>query len=178
MTASKLEIIVARTRPGRVGPSVARWIESQAAKQGGFDEIEVVDLAEVNLPFMNEPHHPRLGRYTHQHTREWSAKVAEADASLALSDQRGSHLRPTPKAVRPVWPPSPMRGRGDDRLTGTQSVSSLPGSATARTERGVRSPWRPPCPHPPPPQQTSPSPRPIRRPSVMSSATSRPRCAW
>lgn len=40
----------------------------------------MVDLAEVNLPFMNEPHHPRLGRYTHQHTRDWSAKVAEADA--------------------------------------------------------------------------------------------------
>jgi NAD(P)H-dependent FMN reductase len=40
----------------------------------------VVDLAEVNLPFMNEPHHPRLGRYTHQHTKDWSAKVAEADA--------------------------------------------------------------------------------------------------
>ncbi|CAL9464148.1 NADPH-dependent FMN reductase [Streptomyces sp. enrichment culture] len=77
---TKLEIIVASTRPGRVGPSVARWIESEAAAHAGFDEIEVVDLAEVNLPFMNEPHHPRLGRYTHQHTLDWSAKVAEADA--------------------------------------------------------------------------------------------------
>lgn len=77
---SKLEIIVASTRPGRLGPSVARWIEAEAATHGGFDEIEVVDLAEVNLPFMNEPHHPRLGRYTQQHTRDWSAKVAEADA--------------------------------------------------------------------------------------------------
>jgi NAD(P)H-dependent FMN reductase len=77
---SKLEIIVASTRPGRVGPSVAHWIESEAARHGGYDEIEVVDLAEVNLPFMNEPHHPRLGRYTHQHTKDWSAKVAEADA--------------------------------------------------------------------------------------------------
>ncbi|MFB6770728.1 NADPH-dependent FMN reductase [Streptomyces sp. NPDC056337] len=77
---SKLEIIVASTRPGRLGPSVARWVESEAVAHSGFDEIEVVDLAEVNLPFMNEPHHPRLGRYTHQHTRDWSAKVAEADA--------------------------------------------------------------------------------------------------
>ncbi|MFI7699506.1 NADPH-dependent FMN reductase [Nonomuraea sp. NPDC049480] len=42
--------------------------------------IELVHLAEANLPFMNEPHHPRLGKYTHQHTRDWSAKVAEADA--------------------------------------------------------------------------------------------------
>ncbi len=77
---SKLEIIVASTRPGRLGPSVARWIEDEAAKHGGFDEIEIVDLAEVNLPFMNEPNHPRLAQYTHQHTRDWSAKVAEADA--------------------------------------------------------------------------------------------------
>jgi NAD(P)H-dependent FMN reductase len=29
---------------------------------------------------MNEPHHPRLGNYVHQHTRDWSAKVSEADA--------------------------------------------------------------------------------------------------
>ncbi|MFJ6530537.1 NADPH-dependent FMN reductase [Streptomyces longwoodensis] len=77
---SKLEIIVASTRPGRVGPSVARWIEAEAVAHAGFTEVETVDLAEVNLPFMNEPHHPRLGRYTHQHTRDWSAKVAEADA--------------------------------------------------------------------------------------------------
>ncbi|MDA5143444.1 NAD(P)H-dependent oxidoreductase [Streptomyces sp. AD681] len=77
---SKLEIIVASTRPGRVGPSVARWVEAEAATHGGFTDIEVVDLAEVDLPFMNEPHHPRFGRYTHQHTRDWSAKVAEADA--------------------------------------------------------------------------------------------------
>jgi NAD(P)H-dependent FMN reductase len=29
---------------------------------------------------MNEPNHPRLGDYTHQHTKDWSAKVRAADA--------------------------------------------------------------------------------------------------
>jgi NAD(P)H-dependent FMN reductase len=77
---AKLEIVVASTRPGRVGPAVGNWIEAAAQAHGGFDEIEIVDLAEVNLPFMNEPNHPRLGQYVHQHTRDWSAKVAEADA--------------------------------------------------------------------------------------------------
>ncbi|GII42487.1 NADPH-dependent FMN reductase [Planotetraspora phitsanulokensis] len=77
---SKLEIIVASTRPGRIGIEVGRWIESEATAHGGFSEIELVDLAEVNLPFMNEPHHPRLGQYVHQHTRDWSLKVSEADA--------------------------------------------------------------------------------------------------
>lgn len=77
---AKLEIIIASTRPGRVGPTIARWVDEAAREHGGFEEVELVDLAEVNLPFMNEPHHPRLGRYTHQHTRDWSAKVSEADA--------------------------------------------------------------------------------------------------
>src|ERR1700754_2142571 len=79
---AKLEIIVASTRPTRVGPSIGRWIQGEAEAHNGFSDVEPVDLAEVNLPFMNEPHHPRLGRYTHQHTRDWSAKVAEADAFI------------------------------------------------------------------------------------------------
>jgi len=77
---AKLKIIIASTRPGRIGPTVGRWVEEQARANGGFADVELVDLAEVNLPFMNEPHHPRLAQYTHQHTRDWSAKVAEADA--------------------------------------------------------------------------------------------------
>src|SRR3979411_368220 len=77
---AKLEIIVASTRPNRVGMPVAQWTDAEARTHGGFDEIELVDLAGGNLPFMNEPHHPRLGNYVHQHTRDWSAKVSEADA--------------------------------------------------------------------------------------------------
>jgi NAD(P)H-dependent FMN reductase len=83
-SVSKLEIIIASTRPGRVGPSVARWIRDEAVEHGGFDEVELVDLAEVNLPFMNEPHHPRLRRYVHQHTKDWAAKVIEADAFILV----------------------------------------------------------------------------------------------
>ena len=81
---TKLEIIIASTRPGRVGPSVATWIRDQAVAHGGFDEVELVDLAEVNLPFMNEPHHPRMRKYVHQHTKDWAAKIAEADAFVLV----------------------------------------------------------------------------------------------
>ena len=77
---AKLEIIVASTRPGRIGLPVAKWIEAEAKAHGGFEEVELVDLAVVKLPFFDEPRHPRLGEYEHRHTREWSAKVAEADA--------------------------------------------------------------------------------------------------
>ena len=63
-----LQIIVASTRPGRVGLPVADWFAARAQAHGAF-ELDVVDLAELGLPFMDEPNHPRLRRYEHQHTR-------------------------------------------------------------------------------------------------------------
>jgi NAD(P)H-dependent FMN reductase len=72
-------IIIASTRPGRVGLPVAQWFHERGLAFGGFD-IDVVDLAELNLPFMDEPRHPRLRQYTHQHTKAWSARVDAADA--------------------------------------------------------------------------------------------------
>jgi NAD(P)H-dependent FMN reductase len=79
-----LQIIIASTRPGRVGLPVAEWIHGVAVKHGGFEHVELVDLAEWNLPFMDEPNHPRLRRYEHQHTRDWSATVDRADAYLLV----------------------------------------------------------------------------------------------
>jgi NAD(P)H-dependent FMN reductase len=76
-----LQIIIGSTRPGRVGPSVAEWIAASARAHGRFD-VEVVDLAEVNLPMFNEPRHPRLGQYEHQHTKDWSAIIDRADAFI------------------------------------------------------------------------------------------------
>jgi NAD(P)H-dependent FMN reductase len=76
-----LQIIIASTRPGRVGPSVAAWIQERAIAHGGFD-VELIDLAEVNLPMMDEPNHPRLRQYVHQHTKDWSATIDRADAFI------------------------------------------------------------------------------------------------
>jgi NAD(P)H-dependent FMN reductase len=76
-----LLVIIGSTRPGRVGPAVADWIIDRARARGDF-EVRVADLAEQNLPMFNEPNHPRLGQYVHQHTKDWSAVVAAADAFI------------------------------------------------------------------------------------------------
>lgn len=81
---SKLGIIIASTRPGRVGLPVGQWLDGEARKHAGFDEVDLIDLAEVRLPFMDEPGHPRLGRYTHQHTKDWSARIAPVDAFVLV----------------------------------------------------------------------------------------------
>ena len=75
----KVGIVIASTRPGRVGLSVGEWVRDRAAEHAGF-EIKVLDLAEINLPFMDEPNHPRLRQYIHQHTKDWSAAVDDLDA--------------------------------------------------------------------------------------------------
>jgi NAD(P)H-dependent FMN reductase len=81
-----LLIIIASTRPGRVGGPVGQWIREQAQAHGAF-QVEVADLAEIQLPFMDEPNHPRLGQYVHQHTKHWSARVAAADAFIMVTPE-------------------------------------------------------------------------------------------
>jgi len=79
LTNPTLQIIIGSTRPGRVGPSVAAWFRDRAIKTGDF-EVELIDLAEVNLPMFDEPKHPRFGEYVHQHTKDWSATIRRGDA--------------------------------------------------------------------------------------------------
>jgi NAD(P)H-dependent FMN reductase len=70
----KLLIVIASTRPGRVGLPVGEWFYERATAHGGF-EPELVDLAVLDLPLLDEPNHPRLQQYTKDHTRAWSETV-------------------------------------------------------------------------------------------------------
>jgi NAD(P)H-dependent FMN reductase len=86
MSKPKLMIVIASTRPGRTGLPVALWFRDLAALHGGFD-LQIVDLAELNLPFLDEPNHPRLRLYAHQHTKDWSAQVDAADAFVFVTPE-------------------------------------------------------------------------------------------
>lgn len=80
----RLLIITSTSRPGRVGTGLAAWAGNLAVAHGAFD-VEVADLAEIGLPFLDEPEHPGAGVYEHGHTRAWSATVDAADAFLILT---------------------------------------------------------------------------------------------
>jgi len=81
-----LTVIIASTRPGRVGLPIANWFIERAKKDGRF-EIVVADLKEVNLPIFDEPKHPRFQQYEHDHTKKWSAIVAAADAFVIVTPE-------------------------------------------------------------------------------------------
>ena len=81
-----LTIIIGSTRPGRAGAPIAQWFAARAKDHGGFD-VNVVDLADVDLPLLDEPNHPRLRQYTRQHTKDWSAIIDAADAFVFVTPE-------------------------------------------------------------------------------------------
>jgi NAD(P)H-dependent FMN reductase len=94
-----LGVIIGSTRPGRAGLPVARWIAEYAAKTGEF-EVEIVDLAEIDLPMLDEPHHPRARQYTKEHTKNFSAIISRADAFvLVLPEYNHGYTAPVKNAL-------------------------------------------------------------------------------
>ena len=92
----KLHTIIASTRPGRVGASVAQWFHRYALRHGGFDAA-LIDLADFNLPIYDEPMHPRLQKYQHEHTKRWAESVKAADAFVFVTPEY--NYSPTPALV-------------------------------------------------------------------------------
>lgn len=82
----RLAVIIASSRPGRIALPVSRWFVPVAKQHPAF-EVDLVDLAELNLPFLDEPNHPRLRRYEHAHTKAWSERVDAADAFVIITPE-------------------------------------------------------------------------------------------
>ena len=80
----KLGVVVASVREGRVGLAIAQWFIERARAHGGFD-VTLIDLKDVKLPLLEEPHHPRLQKYQQDTTKAWSAIVAPLDAFVFVT---------------------------------------------------------------------------------------------
>lgn len=94
-----LKIITASTRSGRKGPAVSEWLLQHAEKQKNF-KTEHLDLAEIALPFLDEPYMANLQKYQHEHTKKWSAKIAPADAFIIVTPEyNNSYPAPIKNAI-------------------------------------------------------------------------------
>ena len=98
-TVMTLTTVVASTRPGRVGRSVADWFTARAAQDDRF-ESHTVDLAELALPFFDEPHPPALRRYTKPHTVQWSGIVDRSDAFVFVTPEYNGAF---PATLKNAW---------------------------------------------------------------------------
>ncbi len=79
-------IIIGSTRPGRKAEVVARWVHEIAAKRGDAS-YEVVDIAEFNLPHLDEPMPPAMNQYSKPHTKAWAKKIDGLDAFVFVTPE-------------------------------------------------------------------------------------------
>jgi NAD(P)H-dependent FMN reductase len=82
----KVGIVTGSTRPGRKSEAVARWVYDLA--QGRTDAaFELVDIADYDLPLLDEPLPPSFGQYAHEHTKRWAEKIGSFDAYVFVTPE-------------------------------------------------------------------------------------------
>ncbi|MEU3778035.1 NAD(P)H-dependent oxidoreductase [Streptomyces sp. NPDC032472] len=79
----KLVVITGSVREGRFGPVVASWVAEQARTHGGFD-VEVVDLAEADIPLELPAASPKFAGDAYPRPAGMAALTAALDSADAF----------------------------------------------------------------------------------------------
>jgi len=84
----KVQIVIGSTRPGRVTDRVAKWVAAEARNLSDT-EVEVVDLADYQLPFLDEPISPQFNpnRKPSPEAQKWLDVLAKADAYVLVTPE-------------------------------------------------------------------------------------------
>jgi NAD(P)H-dependent FMN reductase len=82
----RIAIVSGSTRPGRKSKTIAEWVLSFAA--GRTDAAyELLDIADFNLPLLDEAVPPMRMQYANEHTKRWSAAVASFDGFVFVTPE-------------------------------------------------------------------------------------------
>lgn len=147
----KIGIIVSTTRPTRVGRVVADWFYDKVKNAEELD-FTVIDLAEENLPFMNEQESPSSGKYELEHTKKWSKKIADCDGFVFVTAEYNNSMpAPLKNAIDTVyheWDKKPVAFVGYGAYGGVRSVEHLVNISAkvgmmplSKTAVGIMDPW-------------------------------------
>lgn len=94
-TNVRIAIIIGSTRPDRngdvvgierKGEAVGRWVYELAIQRDDA-AFELIDLKDVNLPFLDEPLPPIMGQYSQPHTLAWAQKIASFDGFVFVTPE-------------------------------------------------------------------------------------------
>jgi NAD(P)H-dependent FMN reductase len=81
---TRIAVILGSTRPGRIGEAVAQWVYEIAARRDDA-EYELVDVADYDLPLLDEPMPPMMGQYSRAHTLAWAEKIGSFDGYVFVT---------------------------------------------------------------------------------------------
>jgi NAD(P)H-dependent FMN reductase len=84
----KLQIIIGATRPNRITKRLAKWVANEA-KSLPDTTVELVDLKDYPMPFLDEPMSPRYNpeRKINEPAGKWVNKLSEGEAYIFVTPE-------------------------------------------------------------------------------------------
>lgn len=126
--SAKIGVIISTTRPTRLGRNVAEWFMGKV-KDNNEMSFELIDLKEVNLPFLNEEHSPSTGKYELEPTKKWSERINGYDGFVFVTAEYNNGIpAPLKNAIDSVyheWDRKPVAFVGYGTYGGVRAVEHL-----------------------------------------------------
>lgn len=149
--AYKIGVIVGSTRPQRLGLPIGQWFVHEANAASNELTFDLIDLKEINLPFLDEPKSADTGEYMHEHTKKWSELISGYDGFVLVTAEY-NHGPPAPLKnaldfLAKEWSRKPVAFVGYGGLGGARAVTLLRvitselGMAPVWSALHIRAPW-------------------------------------
>ena len=113
----RIAIIIGCTRPARIAAAVGAWAYEIARKRHDA-EFELLDLATVDLPLLDEPKPAMSGQYTHDHAHVVCRRCLIRRLCLRHPRVQSRHLRRAQERDRFSLPGVDQHPRRFNRRTG------------------------------------------------------------
>jgi NAD(P)H-dependent FMN reductase len=88
---TRIAVIIGSTRPGRRAPLVGQWAYEMASQHTsvalGDASVELVDIADYDLPLLDEPVPPAIGQSRNPHTLRWAETIASFDGFVFVTPE-------------------------------------------------------------------------------------------
>lgn len=86
--SKQIGVILGSVRTGRAGKAIADWVMKNAQNCDENLTFRLIDLQEINLPFLDEPVPAMMSsEYVHEHTIKWSKIVNEIDGFIIVTPE-------------------------------------------------------------------------------------------
>ena len=124
----KLAVIVGSTRQGRQTDKLAKWVAKEIAKHA---DVEVLDLRDYPMPFLDEAISPRYNpdRHADAETKKWLDKTAEFDGYAVVTPEYNRSTSAVLKNALDVldhqWDDKPVALVGHGSSGGAQAIANL-----------------------------------------------------
>ena len=82
----KIAVVTGSTRPGRKSKEVAQWLVEQAESPQEV-QLDLVDIADFQLPLLDEAMPPMMKSYSQEHSKKWSQTISGYDGFIFVTPE-------------------------------------------------------------------------------------------